>query len=59
LVINDKGEILGFHLSTANVDVRDIDVMQSIAKEVFGKLFGDKGYISNAMADLLFQDGIS
>jgi len=58
LVINDKGEILGFHLTTANVDDRDIKVMQSITKDVFGKLFGDKGYISNALADLLFQDGI-
>ena len=58
LVINDKGEILGFHLTTANVDDRDIKVMQSITRDIFGKLFGDKGYISKALADLLFQDGI-
>lgn len=29
-----------------------------MTKEVFGKLFGDKGYISKALAELLFQDGI-
>ena len=58
LVINDKGEILGFHLTTANVDDRDIKVMQSITRDIFGKLFGDKGYISKALSDLLFQDGI-
>ena len=58
LVINDKGEILGFHLTTANVDDRDIKVMQSITRDIFGKLFGDKGYISRALSDLLFQDGI-
>ena len=58
LVINDKGEILGFHLTTGNIDDRDIKVMQSITKDVFGKLFGDRGYISKALTDLLFQDGI-
>ncbi len=29
-----------------------------MTKEIFGKLFGDKGYISKALSDLLFGDGI-
>jgi len=29
-----------------------------MTKEIFGKLFGDKGYISKALSDLLFGNGI-
>jgi hypothetical protein len=58
LVINDKGELLSFYLTKGNVDDRDIKVMTQMTKEIFGKLFGDKGYISQALSELLFQDGI-
>lgn len=29
-----------------------------MTKDLFGKLFGDKGYISKALSDLLFGNGI-
>ena len=58
LIINDRGEILSFYLSEGNVDDRNIDIMTAMTKDIFGKLFGDKGYISKALAELLFQDGI-
>jgi len=29
-----------------------------MTKEIFGKLFGDKGYITKALSDLLFGNGI-
>lgn len=58
LIINDKGELLSFYLTKGNVDDRNIELMTAMTKEVFGKLFGDKGYISKALAELLFQDGI-
>lgn len=58
LIINDKGELLSFYLTKGNVDDRNIELMTSMTKEVFGKLFGDKGYISQALSELLFQDGI-
>ncbi len=58
LIINDKGEILSFYLTKGNVDDRNIKVMQSLTEDIFGKLFGDKGYISKALSDLLFADGI-
>lgn len=32
--------------------------MKSLTENIFGKLFGDKGYISQALFDLLFEDGI-
>jgi hypothetical protein len=58
LIINDRGELLSFYLTKGNVDDRNIDVMTAMTKDIFGKLFGDRGYISKALAELLFQDGI-
>ena len=58
LIINDRGELLSFYLTKGNVDDRNIEVMTAMTKEIFGKLFGDKGYISQALSELLFQDGI-
>ena len=58
LIINDRGELLSFYLSEGNVDDRNIDIMTAMTRDIFGKLFGDKGYISKALAELLFQDGI-
>ena len=58
LIINDKGEILSFYLTKGNTDDRNQNVLESMTKEVFGKLFGDKGYVSKALSDLLFGNGI-
>lgn len=58
LIINDKGEILSFYLTKGNVDDRNFKVMRSMTENLFGKLFGDKGYVSKALSDLLFGNGI-
>lgn len=58
LIINDKGELLNFCLSKANVDDRNQDVFSVMVEEVFGKLFGDRGYISDKLAQYLWNDGI-
>lgn len=58
LIINDKGEILSFYLTKGNVDDRNAKAITQMTKEIFGKLFGDKGYISQALSDLLFGNGI-
>lgn len=58
LIINEKGEILSFYLTKGNVDDRDIKTVKSMTQGLFGKLFGDKGYLSKALFDMLFQDGI-
>lgn len=56
LVINDKGELMAFQLTTANVDDRKpvIDLMKTLV----GKLVGDKGYISQALTDELLKQGV-
>jgi hypothetical protein len=51
LVINDCGELLGCYLTPGNTDERR--PVPHMVKDLWGKLFGDKGYISQALAALL------
>jgi len=59
LVINDKGEIITFCLTAGNVDDRDFDLIEKLSKDLFGKLFGDKGYLSQKTFQQLFEKGIT
>lgn len=55
LVVNDAGELLACCLTPGNVD--DRKPVPHLVKELFGKLFGDKGYLSQPLHDqLLAQD---
>ena len=58
LVINDRGEVCSFCLTAGNVDDRNIDVIGSLCRELRGKLFGDRGYISKALFEHLYKQGI-
>jgi hypothetical protein len=58
LIINDQGEILSFYLTKGNVDDRDWKHFSDMTKAIFGKVFGDKGYVSKVLADLLWGNGI-
>lgn len=53
LVVNDQGELLQFCVTPGNVD--DRKPVPHLAKKLFGKLFGDKGYISQPLAKELRQ----
>lgn len=58
LTINDQGDILSFCITPGNVDDRDEKVINHLTKELFGKLFGDKGYISQNLFDKLWEEDI-
>lgn len=58
IIINDKGEILSFVITQGNVDDREPLNSESFIKTVFGKLYADRGYISQTLRDILFVDGI-
>jgi len=58
LIINDKGEVINFALTKANVDDRNQLVINNMTKNLFGKLFADKGYISKELFEMLFNNGI-
>lgn len=56
LMINEKGEILAFQLTPGNV--ADVSVAETLSKGIWGKLFGDKGYISTDIAKRLLKQGL-
>jgi hypothetical protein len=56
LVVNDQGEILSFCITAGNVD--DRKPVPKLVKSLTGKLFGDRGYISKSLAQLLASQDI-
>lgn len=56
LIINDQGEILSFQITPGNV--ADIAMVETLSKGLFGKLFGDKGYISSELGKFLLERGL-
>jgi len=56
LIVNDRGELLAFHLTPGNVD--DRKPVAKLARGLYGKLFGDRGYISQALQEVLSQQGL-
>ena len=58
IIINDKGEIISFCITQANVDDREPLKNEGFLRNVFGKLFADKGYIGKQLFEALFVDDI-
>lgn len=56
LIINDKGEILAFQITPGNVS--DVSILETLSKGIFGKLFGDKGYISTKVSENMLKRGL-
>jgi len=56
LVINDSGELLGVMITSGNVD--DLKPVPAMTKKLFGKLFGDRGYVSQKLFDELYKRGL-
>jgi len=58
IIINDKGEILNFTITQANVDDRTPLKKKSFLDKIYGKLYADKGYVGKDLMQLLFADGL-
>ena len=56
LIINHLGEIVALKLTTGNVD--DREPVSDMADSIFGKLYGDKGYICKALSSELLEKGV-
>ena len=59
IAITETGELCGVKLTKGNIDDRDKDVLEEVLKNVSGKLYADKGYISKRLFDALFEKGIT
>ncbi|HWR95041.1 MAG TPA: IS982 family transposase [Flavobacterium sp.] len=57
-IINDKGEILSFVITPGNVDDREPLKDRKFIEKIKGKLYADKGYISQKITEVLFVDGL-
>jgi hypothetical protein len=58
IIINEKGELLNYSLTKGNKHDANKDLMQDLVKNLFGKLYGDKGYLSKGLFEMLFHQGI-
>lgn len=56
LIINDQGDLLAATLTPGNTD--DRKPVPEMAQQLTGKLFGDKGYVSQALFEQLYKQGL-
>lgn len=57
-VINDRGEILNFVITPGNTDDRAPLQDKRFIEKLRGKLYADKGYVSQKLTEILFVDGL-
>lgn len=58
LVTNDLGQVVDFMLTPGNVDDRKPLKIERFIKKLWGKLYGDKGYIGKELFKNLFFKGV-
>ena len=58
LICNECGELLNFMITPDDIDDRKPLEYKSFVEFIYGKLVGDKGYISKVLFQRLFVDGI-
>lgn len=56
LIVNERGDLLSFKLTPGNVG--DRGPLEKLSKDLFGKLFGDKGYLGKRIFKKLFKRGV-
>lgn len=58
IIINEKGELINFAMTKGNKHDADKDLITQLTKSLFGKLYGDKGYLSKSLFEMLFHQGV-
>lgn len=56
LIVNDRGELIALQITPGNVDERK--PVPKMCQNLFGKVFGDKGYLSQSLFEDLWADGV-
>ncbi len=56
ITVSERGELLSWFITQGNVD--DRRPVPRLARKLWGKLFGDKGYVSNPLKLLLKERGV-
>jgi hypothetical protein len=55
-VVNDCGELVAVKITAGNVD--DRTPVLELARALVGKLFGERGYISQKLFEQLWEQGV-
>lgn len=58
IVINHRGEVLSFCLAPGNVHDANQSLIKKLIKKLWGKLFGDKGYVGEPLFKMLWNKGV-
>lgn len=58
IITNDCGGIIDFMHTPANVHDTNLLKMKGFISKLYGKLFGDKGYLSKELFQSFFDNGI-
>jgi Transposase DDE domain len=56
LVINERGELLGMTLTPGQID--DRRPVRKLVRQLWGKLFGDRGYLGQELFEQLWTQGL-
>jgi hypothetical protein len=56
LIVNDRGELLSWQVTPGNID--DRRPVPKLAQMLFGKLFGDLGYLSEPLKVILKEQNL-
>lgn len=59
LVITDQGGLVHFFLTQGNVPDNSRMVIDTLTHNLYGRLFGDKGYLSTKLRDWLRERGVT
>ena len=58
MVWKEKGEIIKFNVRKGKVEDGNENVMNGLIEKVFGKLYGDKGYICESVFGRVWDKGV-
>ena len=58
LVVNERGELTSLMLTPGNVADNNTKLGAKLCKQLHGKLYGDRGYISKDLFETLWQQGV-
>jgi Transposase DDE domain len=58
LICNERGELTSFMMTPGNTSDSSVPVVATLARKMYGKLFGDRGYISKDLFTALWGNGV-
>ena len=58
LIVNEEGDIVSFLITPGNTSDNNIPLLEKLSEKLYGKLYGDRGYISHDLFVSLLKRGV-